>query len=271
MPLFKRVATLLLLTLATVLAGCSSLTLAYQQLPLLAGLWADGYLDLDGNQRDRLKEQLQAWQAWHRREELPQLQALLRQAHAALDDGVTRDELLALERGARASAERSLRQAAPLAAPLLATLKPEQWQHLQKELDEKTADWREKQTGSDAPGQRAKRYLTNLERWLGDLDRDTRRQARADAEGWPFDLPAMAQGRATRQARTVEALRAWSRQEQAAGTALMMQNLLPLPAEQAYREQIIASVLKLMNGLSDQQREAVRAHWTELAAELRAL
>ncbi|MFG6430746.1 DUF6279 family lipoprotein [Roseateles sp. LYH14W] len=271
MPLLKRIASLLLLAVAVGLAGCSSLTLAYQQLPLLAGLWADGYLDLDGPQRDRLKEQLQAWQAWHRREELPQLQALLRQAHAALDDGVTRDELLALERGARASAERSLQQAAPLAGPLLATLKPEQWQHLQKELDEKTADWREKQGGSGGPDERAKRYLTSLERWLGDLDRNTLRQARADAEGWPFDLPALAQGRATRQARTVEGLRAWSRQEQAAGTALMMQNLLPLPAEQPLREQIIASVLKLLNGLSAEQREEVRKHWADLAAQLRAM
>jgi len=271
MTLLKRIATLLVLTLAIGLAGCSSLTLAYQQLPLLAGLWADGYLDLDGAQRSRLKEQLQTWHAWHRREELPQLQALLRQAHAALDDGVTRDELLALERAARASAERSLRQAAPLAAPLLATLKPEQWQHLQKELDDKTADWRERQTGSDAVEQRAKRYVTNLERWLGDLDRATLRQARADTEGWQFDLPSMAQGRATRQARTVEGLRAWSRQDLGTGTALMMQNLLPLPAEQAYREQIIASVLKLMNGLSAEQREAVRKHWAALSDELGSL
>lgn len=271
MTLLKRIATLLSLAVAIGLAGCSSLTLAYQQLPLLAGLWADGYLDLNGAQRDRLKEQLQAWQAWHRREELPQLQALLRQAHAALDDGVTRDELLALERAARASAERSLQQAAPLAAPLLATLKPEQWQHLQKELDEKTADWRERRAGSGGPQQRAKRYVGNLERWLGDLDGTTLRQARADAEGWRFDLPTMAQGRATRQARTVEGLRAWSRQELAGGTALMVQNLLPLPAEQAYREQIIASLLKLLNGLSAEQREQVRAHWADLTEQLRSM
>jgi hypothetical protein len=271
MRLLKRLATLLALATAIVLAGCSSLTLAYQQLPLLAGLWANSYLDLDSTQRAQLKTQLLAWQAWHRREELPHWQALLRQAHAALDDGVTQDELLALERGARASVERSLQHAAPLVAPLLAGLRPEQWQHLQKEIDEKTAEWRERQSGRDGPEERAKRYVTNLERWLGSLDRATRRQARANAEAWHFDLPAMAQGRATRQARTVEALRAWSRQDQGGGTALMMQNVLPLPAEQAYREQIIASLLKLLNGLSAEQREAVRKHWADWAAELRSL
>ena len=271
MRLLKRLATLLSMTALVGLIGCSSLTLAYNQLPLLAGLWANTYLDLDGAQRDRLKEQLQAWQAWHRREELPQWIALLRQAQAALDDGITRDELLALERGARASAERCLQHAAPLAAPLLAGLKPEQWQHLQKKMDEKTAEWQEKHAGKGGPQERAKRYTSNLERWLGDLDRATRKQARADAEGWRFDLPAMTQGRTARQAQTVEALRAWSRQDLAGGTALLMRNLQPQPAEQPYREQVLASLLKLLNGLDAAQREAVRKHWADWATELRGL
>lgn len=271
MPLLKRIVSLLALGAALLLAGCSSLTLAYQQLPLLAGLWANSYFDLDSDQRARLKVQLQAWQAWHRREELPHWQALLRQAQAALEGGVTQDELLALERGARASAERSLQHAAPLAAPLLAGLKPDQWQHLQKKLDEKTEEWRERHTGRGGPDERAKRYTTNLERWLGDLDRPTLKQARADAKGWHFDLPTMAQGRATRQARTVDALRAWSRQEYAAGTAVFVQNLQPLPAEQAYREEIIASLVKLLNGLDAEQRAQVRKHWTDWSDELKAL
>jgi hypothetical protein len=269
--LLKRFATLLSLAGLLALIGCSSLTLAYNQMPMLAGLWADNYLDLDSTQRARLKEQLQAWQAWHRREELPQWIALLRQAHAALDDGVTRDELLALERGARASAERCLQHAAPLAAPLLAGLQPEQWQHLQKKMDEKTAEWRDKHAGSGGPKERAKRYTNNLERWLGDLDRTTRKQARADAEGWHFDLPVMAQARAARQARVADALRAWSRQDLAGGTALFMRNLQAQPAELPYREQVLASLLKLLNGLDAEQREQVRKHWAHWGAELRTL
>jgi len=271
MPLLKRLAALLSVAALLALAGCSSLTLAYRQMPLLGSLWADRYFDLDSGQRDRLKAQVQAWQAWHRREELPQWQALIRQAHAALEGGVTLDELLALERGARASAERCLQHAAPLAAPLLAGLRPEQWQHLQKKMDEKTAEWRDKHSGRDGPAERAKRYGDNLERWLGDLDRATRKQARADAEAWRFDLPVMAQGRAARQARTLDALRAWSRQDLAGGTALLMRNLQPLPAEQAYRDQVVASVLKLINGLDAEQRGRVHKHWSQWEADLRQL
>ena len=140
MALLKRLATLTALLLALGLAGCSGLTLAYNQLPLLGGLWIDSYLDLDGAQRARTKDKLQAWAAWHRREELPQWQALLRQARTALDHGtLTAEDLLALERGMRASLERCLQHAAPLAAPVLAELRPEQWLHLQKKLDTHTA------------------------------------------------------------------------------------------------------------------------------------
>ncbi|MFG6412840.1 DUF6279 family lipoprotein [Roseateles sp. DC23W] len=268
MRTLKSFAALLCLL---VIAGCSSLTLAYQQLPLAASLWAGSYFDLDSTQRQRLKDQLQIWQAWHRREELPQLQALLVQARQSLEGGVTRDELLALERGARASAERSLQHAAPLAAPLLAGLRPEQWAHLQKKMDEKTEEWREKNAGADGAGERGKRFSNNLERWLGDLDRSTRREARAEAAQWRFDLTTMAQGRAARQARTLDALRAWSRQDLAGGTALLMRNLQPQPAEQAYREEVITSLLKVLNGLSAEQREEVLKHWQELSAQLSSL
>lgn len=271
MRILKRLAALLSLAALALIAGCSSLTLAYQQLPLAAGLWAGSYFDLDSAQRQRLKDQLQIWQAWHRREELPQWLALLQQARQSLEGGITRDELMALERGARASAERSLQHAAPLAAPLLAGLRPEQWAHLQKKMDEKTAEWREKNSGADGAGERGKRFSNNLERWVGDLDRSTRREARAEAADWRFDLTTMAQGRAARQARTLDALRAWSRQDLAGGTALLLRNLQPQPAEQAYREQVITSILKVMNGLDAAQRQEVLQHWAKWEADLRSL
>jgi hypothetical protein len=271
MRILKRLAVLLSLAALLAIAGCSSLTLAYQQLPLAAGLWANSYFDLDGAQRERLKAQIQSWREWHRREELPRWLALLQQAHQALEGGVTRDELLALEGAARASAERCLQHAAPLAAPLLAGLRPEQWQHLQRKMDEKTAEWRERNADPDGAEERGKRFSNNLERWLGDQDRSTRREARAEAAAWRFDLTTMAQGRAARQARTLDALRAWSRHDHAAGTALLMRNLQPLPSEQAYREQVLASVLKVLNGLDAQQRQEVHRHWASWQSDLRTL
>ncbi len=271
MPLVRRLALLLSLSLLLAVAGCSSLGLAYQQLPLAASLWMGRYLDLDSPQRQRLREQLRSWQAWHRREELPQWLALLQQAHHALEGGVSRDELAVLEGQVQASAERCLQQAAPLAAPLLAGLRPAQWQHLQRTLDEKSADWRARQAGPDAADERAQRYTDSLERWLGGLDRRTRREARAEAARWPVDPAVLVQGRAERQARTVQALQAWAQQDLAGGTALLLRNLQPLPAEQAYREQALAGALRLINGLDAEQRQAVHRHWRGWERDLRQL
>ena len=271
MQLLKRLTALLALALTLALTGCSGLTLAYNQLPLLGGLWIDSYLDLDGAQKARMKDKLRAWATWHRREELPQWQALLRQARTALDQGMTADDLLALERSARASLERCLQHAAPLAAPVLADMRPEQWQHLQKKLDDNTNEWRDKVGGRGGAAERARRYTTALERWLGDLDRATRKQASADAEAWRFDLAAMTQARATRQAHTLDALRAWAHNDLAGGTATLMQSAQTLPAEQPYRDEITASLLKLINGMSAEQRTQVRQHWAGWAADLARL
>lgn len=272
MRLIQRVFAFVTLVLLIGVAGCSSLTLAYNQLPLLAGFWVDGYLDLDRHQGQLLKQQLKTLQAWHRREELPQWMALLRQARTALDGGVTADELNSLERGARASVERSLQHAAPLAAPLLASLQPAQWQHLQHRFDKKLDEWREKQSGEDGREERSDKYVKSLERWLGDgLDRGTRRQAQTDAKAWRVDVPTLAQARVARQAQTIAALQAWARQDYAAGTAQLMRNLQPMPAEQAYQDQIVASVLKLLNGLSPTERDQVRKHWADWMTELQAL
>ena len=272
MRMIRRLLSLLALTLAIGLVGCSSLTLAYNQLPTLAGFWIDGYLDLDRAQARQLKAQLQTWQAWHRREELPRLAALLRQAQAALDGGVTHEELTALERGARDSVERSLQHAGPLAAPLLASLRPAQWQHLQQRFDKKLAEWREKQSGEDGREERADKYVQLLERWLGDgLARTTRRNAHADAEAWRVDIPVLAQARIARQTQTITALQAWARQDYAAGNALLVRNMQPMPSEQAYQDQVVASVLKLLNGLSPAERQRVQAHWAEWIGEVQKL
>lgn len=268
--LLKRLLGITALAALVGLAGCSGLGLAYSQLPRLAGWWADAYLDLDGAQERSLDASLRAWQDWHRREELPQWLALLRQADAALVQGVGRDDLLALEQAARASAERCLQHAAPLVAPLLAGLRPAQWRHLQGRLDEKLADWRDAQSGAKGFEERAERYADSLARWLGPLDRATRREARAEAQGWPVDLPTLAAARATRQARTVEALRAWSRQDLAEGTALLMRNTLALPAELPLREATLASVVRLLNDLDASEQARVRSHWAGWAATLRS-
>ena len=81
-PWWPKLRTIISAALAALLlAGCGSfLRLGYGQGPHLAYWWADGYLDLDGEQSLRLREALDDWFDWHRRTQLPDYAALLARA-----------------------------------------------------------------------------------------------------------------------------------------------------------------------------------------------
>jgi Family of unknown function (DUF6279) len=262
---------------ALLLAACSTLSLGYPQLPRLASWWIDGYLDLDRAQDAQLDRALAQLYDWHRRDELPRLQALLTRADALwAEGGATEAKLLQLEREAGESVERTLAQAAPLATPLLASLRPEQWQRLQRKLAERLEEWREKAQEPDATERRGKRFADGLERWLGDVERPLRRQARREAEGWPADADVLAREWAARQRLTLEGLQAWARGEHAAGLRLLVvaggrDHTQLGPAESARRRAVMASMLRLLNAASPSQQAEARAHWARWQRDFQRL
>jgi len=71
------------------LAACSTLKLAYNNLPELCYWWLDGYLDFDGAQTPRVRDDLAELLAWHRRHELPRLVELLRGAQVLAPEDIT--------------------------------------------------------------------------------------------------------------------------------------------------------------------------------------
>lgn len=272
----RRTLPLLFVLLCLLLAGCSTLGLGYQQLPRLAAWWIDGYLDLDREQSRQLDAALQELQAWHRREELPRWQALLTQADSIWDGGVSEAELLALESEAAASVERTLARAAPLAGPLLAGLRPAQWERLQTRLRERLDEWREQQQEADAAHQRAKRFVRSLSRWLGDLERPLRRSAHRQAEAWPLDAERLAAEWAARQRKTLAGLRAWAQGDAAAGLQLLLSaggrgSQALGPAETARRQAALATLLQLLNMASPAQQAEARARWAAWRDQLEAL
>lgn len=270
-------ARLSLLLATLLLAACSTLSLGYPQLPRLASWWIDSYLDLDRAQDAQLDAVLEQLYTWHRREELPRLQALLKRADALwAEGGATEAKLLQLEREAGESIERTLAQAAPLATPLLASLRPAQWERLQRKLAERLNEWREKQQEADAAERRGKRFADGLERWLGDVERPLRRQARHEASAWPSDPDALAREWAARQQLTLQGLQAWSRGEHAAGTRLLSvaggRDPAQLgPAESARRRAVLASTLRLLQAASPAQQAEARAHWARWQSDLQKL
>jgi len=262
-----------ILLLLALMAGCSSLSIGYGQAPRLLAWWVDDYLDLDRAQQAQADAALQQLHAWHRREELPHWQALLRQAQRDAQGGLDAAELRRLEERLDASLRRSLRQAAPLAQALLAGLAERQWQGLQRQLDEKLDEWREREADDPDGRQRARRYVRGLSNWLGDLTPAAEQEAHAQALGWPRSDAALWRERAARRALIVDGLRAWSRGEHEAGVELLMAASARVPqrlgpAEQAQRQRKLDSLSQV---LALQPPAEPRRRWAKWLSDLESL
>lgn len=258
------------------LSACSSLRWGYQQLPRLASWWVDDYVDLDRAQQAQFDQAWAQLQAWHRRDELPRLQALLARAERALQSGsLDTRELAALEGGLSQSLERTLAHAAPLAAPLLASFTPAQWVALQRAVDDKQARWWREQAGSEDRRRRAreKAFVRSLERWAGDLSRAQETLARERAARWPVDLDAWRQERLVRQADAVAGLQHWAAGQTDLGVQHLMRAANQVPSartltEQALRDAVAADALAVMALAEPTRRREMQQRWADWRDEL---
>jgi hypothetical protein len=198
------------LLLAALLGACSAVRLAYNNLPTVSYWWLDGYVDFDAAQSLRVREELDALLAWHRREELPQVLPLLRRARALAPNDVTpgqacefadavRDRLLAT----------AVRAEAPV-AELALTLSPAQLQHLQARYAKVNAKYHKEWVSLDAAalqGKRYERFLDRYEDFYGALHADQRALLRQMVADSVFDATRVDAERRARQAEIVAMLR----------------------------------------------------------------
>lgn len=155
------------------LAACSTVRLAYDNLPTVGYWWLDRYLDFNGAQTLHVREALDELQAWHRREELPAWSALLRQAQDLAPKQLSPAQACAMgERGRhhlRALAERASQPAAELAV----TLGPAQWRQLESRYASHNEEYRREWLTPPVDQWQRKRYerlLDRFEDFYGRLD-----------------------------------------------------------------------------------------------------
>lgn len=168
-------AAALLLVVALGLSGCSRVRLAYGSADLLLASYADSYLGLDRDQRDRWEPELQRVLAVHRREELPYLAAFFDRALNASRTGFQTADATCLVDGIRELYKRHARLAVTLAVPLLADLSPAQVQALKQRFARDLAEDEEdfKDGGRERElRRRAIRYTRSIEEWTGPLGAD---------------------------------------------------------------------------------------------------
>jgi Family of unknown function (DUF6279) len=177
--------------LALVLAGCSMVRLGYSQAPTLTYWWLDGYLDLDGAQSARLRDDLDRFFEWHRKNELPAYAALLaRGQREVMEPSITPAAFCAWRDELQKRIDATAEQATPPLAALVLTLTPEQLKHFERQIAKGGESMRKDFAHPDRDERAAasfKRTLERYENFYGKLDEAQRTRLAQLLAASPFD------------------------------------------------------------------------------------
>jgi len=162
--------------LVVLLAGCSTLKLAYNHSPSWFSYQLDVYLDLDDAQESVLSTQLDALHAWHRYHALPVYAQTLREWSQQVASG-HRFSVEDVLKGQQQIEQELLRIGSQIAAeitPVVQGLTPRQIEHLKAKLEKSNREYQNKYlSASMTEARRKKERLEELEEryenWLGKL------------------------------------------------------------------------------------------------------
>lgn len=261
---------LVLLAVASGLLACTATRLAYNQAPHLSHWWLDNHLDFDDAQSGQVRDEIEGFFAWHRREELPVYAGLLRQWQAMALRDLNADEVCAQFDRVRDRLWRAGERTIEPFARLAPRLTPAQLDTLQRRHAISNDEFERDFLRGDAP-RRLERRLDNAiarsERFYGRLSREQRQLMREWLERSPWDAERAQAERLRRQADLVQTLRDARARPAEASTALRAhaERLLrsPTPGYQAQSEAAIrhgcAQFAALHNSTTpDQRASAVR-------------
>lgn len=271
--LFLTVTLVLALLLG--LSGCSRVRLAYSSADLLLASYADDYLGLKGDQRERWEPDLKRVLARHQREELPHLASFFDRALAVSRAGFPDSDTACLVTTARDLYQRHARLAAALAAPLLADLEPAQVRALRARFARDLAeDLAEDASSERELRARAERYVRAIEEWTGPLAPDQQALV-ADITGRMPDTRQSILGYRTRKRdgliALLEAGADAQRLEEYLSAWLVDYQGLPEDLSEAggiLEERLVELVSRLGQGLTQGQQDRLERRLSGLRADL---
>ena len=273
------------LVLGVALSGCSAVKLAYNNLPELGYWWLDSYVDFNGAQSPRVKEQLAQLLERHRRTELPKLLVLVEKAERLAVADVTPAQVCAASDEVRDSLLATAVDAAGPGAELALGLGDAQLQHIEgkyaKNNAEYASDWLER----SVEGQHRKRYDTFLERsedFYGTLDDAQRKLLRQMADRSIFDPKRVDAERRQRQRESLALMRRYSNSgarpaEVQAALVAYAQRIAQPPSgpwrdyQQALLQEGCGNIARLHNATRPAQREQAARRLQAYAQDIRDL
>lgn len=129
-------------TLSLGLLSCSTIKLGYNQLPDITYWWLNSYIDTNGQQTPRVRDEITKIHAWHRQTELPRLVAFSETLQQLAAGPVTEQQTCAVFADARARLLAVTTHIEPATAWLAQHLTAEQLSHLDRKFKRNDEKWR---------------------------------------------------------------------------------------------------------------------------------
>jgi hypothetical protein len=271
-PLSKFAHAAGILLLVVLLSGCSMARLGYNNGETVSYFWLNGYVDFDADQKPWVKKELASLFAWHRRTQLVEYMPLLAQAKKRVHKPVTEADLARDYEELRRRVLIITDRAAPAAADLALSLRPQQIAAVDKKFTENNDKFRKEHLRGDlAERQRArfKRSMKQAEVWFGNFSGEQERQIRLLSDARPMDDELVLADRIQRQAELIRLLQRVEAEKptREATAALIRQYVSGAmdhyghPQYQAYFEKYPAAQNRMVAGIINSSTAAQQQHF----------
>ena len=261
------------LLVAAALGACSTIKLAYNNLPELSYWWLDAYVDFDGSQTPKVRDELAQLLSWHRQNELPRVLGVLQEAQALAPRDVTAAQACRMADQIRERLLAVTERAEPAGTELALSLTEAQLQQLERKYAKNNAEYRKEwldRSPAEVQEKRYEKFLDRLEDFYGRLTPEQRELVRQQVAQSVFDPRLAGAERRQRQQEALALLRGFNAtkpppaEARAAIHAYVMRIADPPPGpwrdhQQALLQEGCRNLAALHNATSASQREqAVR-------------
>ncbi|MGK5036031.1 DUF6279 family lipoprotein [Janthinobacterium sp. LB3P118] len=187
---FGRFTYALLALMLVIVAGCSGLRLAYNNGDTVLYWWLNAYVDLDRDQKDWVRDDIDKMFDWHRKTQLKDYVEILRTGQKQLQGNITQADLMMDYSEIKQRTQALLLKAAPELGDLARSLKPEQIAQMEKKFKSNNEDYRKKYLSGDQDKRQKLRYkkaMEQFELWFGSFSSEQEAIIRKASDARPLN------------------------------------------------------------------------------------
>ncbi|TFW27454.1 DUF6279 family lipoprotein [Massilia horti] len=205
----ERVRILFLALLLALVAGCSTVRFTYNHGDTLLYWWLDAYVDLDSEQADWVKRDIDSLFQWHRKTQLRDYAEMMGNWQRQLAGNPTQADLVADYRDIKARTESLAFKVVPDMADLARSIKPDQIAQIERKFRANNEKFRNKNMSGSLEHQRDVRFkkaMEQLELWFGRFSKDQEAALRRASDERPLENEIWLEERMLRQKKIIALL-----------------------------------------------------------------